>query len=173
MKVKSFSEFLFEKESSITKLPVLKRVMDKDFFNELKEHIEYWFTYDFLKEKYEIVDIEKIDDEIKITFQDRVGKKDPDYMYVVRYITSGNASETDTFAEKIDKVKMMVTIYRYNDTKKIKESENEVDVKFLNAKSFNRLVNKVKDRIVFAPNNSQDVEDFNNKEQRRLQDDVY
>lgn len=175
MRVKKYAEFILEneninldekEENGIVKLPTLKRVIDKDFFAELKEHVEYWFKYDFLNKKYELVDTDLMDDELKITFED---KGDSQLMYIVRYITNENLSITD----KISKVKMMVTIYNHFDTKKLKESENEVDVEFLNAKSFNRLVNKVKDRIITIPQNSKDVDKFRDKEHRRLQDDVY
>ncbi len=181
MRVKKYAEFILENENikddidekGIVKLPVLKTVVDKDFFNELKEHIQYWFAYDFLKDKYELIEINKLDDEIKITFQDKVGKKDPDYMYMVRYITSGNSDMDQTLVDKIEKVKMMATIYRYSDNMKLKEVDNLVDVEFLNAKSFNRIIEKVKNRIIIAPTDKKDVEKFRDKERRRLQDDVY
>lgn len=183
MRVKKYAEFILENENQvkdgkedekgIVKIPTLKTVVDKDFFNELKEHIQYWFEYDILNKMYEMIEIDKLDDEIKVTFQDNVGKKEPDYLYVVRYITSGNHDMEQTVVDKIEKVKMIATIYRYTDNTKLKEVTNLVDVEFLNAKSFNRIIEKVKNRIITAPTNNKDVEKFRDKERRRLQDDVY
>lgn len=180
MRVKKYAEFILENENKddtdekgIVKIPTLKTVVDKDFFNELKEHIEYWFKYDILSKIFVLIEIDKLDDEIKVTFQDKSGKKDPDYMYVVRYITSGNHDMDQTIVDKIERVKMIATIYRYDDNIKLKESVNMIDIEFLNAKSFNRIIEKVKNRIITAPTNNKDVDKFRDKERRRLQDDVY
>ena len=155
----NFSEFIKEnKKDGIENLPRLSDVVNKEFFSEIKEHIFYWFNYDFLNEKYEITSLENSPTETTVWFDDK--GNEPLYEYKVIYTTYNE----DINIEKNTNVKMIISIYEYSTTDLLKQTEQKVDIKYLNAKSFNNLINIVKKRILKTPKNISDVEDFRKKE---------
>ena len=173
-RIKLFEDFIKEDatetdeaEKDFTHLPRLKSVIDKEFFKELKEHIFYWINYDFLNKKYVTDTLENIEDEVSVWFYDN--KETPEYQYKVIY----TALEEEPMEQRIDFVKMIISIYSYEDNELLKQTEMKVGLKYLNAKSFNNFINKVKKRILKTPKNGEDIDDFKNKEKRRLGDNIY
>jgi hypothetical protein len=170
-RIKDFNTYINEaetktKDKDFAHLPKLKLVVDKEFFAELKEHIFYWFTYDFLKEKYILDSLEKTEKEVVAWFYDNLDV--PLYQYKVYYTPIENMP----LVEKIEQVKMNISIYEYENQTLLKQTEMMVGIKYLNSESFNKFVNKVKKRIIRTPKNGEDIEDFKRKEKRRLSDNI-
>ena len=153
---------------SVKNLPRLKSVIDKEFFGELKEHIFYWFSYDFLKDKYVISTLENTENEVTVWFSDKGDK--PFYEYKVIYTSIDNA---EPLAENVQAVKMIISIYEQETSDLLKQTEMEVGLKYLNSKSFNNFINKVMKRIIKTPKDGEDIKDFKKKEERRLGDNIY
>jgi hypothetical protein len=157
-----------EKEKDVSHLPRLNSVVDKQFFAELKEHISYWICFDFLKDKYSLTTLENTENEVTVWFSDIDNK--PLYEYKVIYTTLENDK---VMIEKREDVKMIISIYDFETSELLKQTEQKVDIKYLNAKSFDNLLKIVKKRILKTPKNSDDIEDFRRKEKRRLGDNIY
>lgn len=166
-----FKTFIIkENESSkgkITHLPKLKPIADKEFFKELKEHVFYWFNYDFLKEKWSISSLENDIESVEVWFNDK-DNKDP-YEYKVLF----KSIEKDPLVEKVEKVTMTISIYNNNDNSLLKQTDMEVGLEYINADSFNKFIEKTKKRIIKVPKSDEDVKDFKKKEVRRLGDNIY
>lgn len=148
-------------------LPKLKTVVDKEFFIELKEHVFYWLTYDFLKQKYVITSLENDERSVTIWFSDN--ETIPKYEYKVTY----TPHEISPLVEKIEEIKMSISIYETESQDLLKQTEMKIGLKYLNAESFNRFINKVKKRIIAIPKDGEDIETFKRKEKRRLGDNIY
>ena len=157
-----------DEKKGIENLPRLDAVVEKEFFSELKEHVFYWFNYDFLKDKYVIDTLKNTNNSVDIWFSEN--KDISDYTYKVVY--TNNVNDSSSF-EKVENVKVMVSIYEYDSNNLLKQTEESIDIKYLNSESFNKLVNKVKKRILIAPTSQKDVDKFNKKETRTLGDNIY
>ena len=72
-------------------------VVEKEFFSELKEHVFYWFNYDFLKDKYVIDTLKNTNNSVDIWFSEN--KDISDYTYKVVY--TNNVNDSSSF-EKVD-----------------------------------------------------------------------
>lgn len=155
-------------DKGIKNLPRLDAVVEKEFFSELKEHVFYWFTYDFLKDKYIIDSLKNTNNSVDIWFSEN--DDNPIYSYKVIY--TNNVNDSSSF-EKVENVKVIVSIYEYDSNNLLKQTEESIDIKYLNSESFNKLINKVKKRILKAPVNQKDVDKFNKKETRTLGDNIY
>ncbi len=167
--IKDFNSFIKENNNSVDfkHLPKLKLVADKEFFSELKEHIFYWFSYDFLKEKYELDSLECSEKDTTVWFYDNIDS--PLYQYKVLYTPIENLP----IVEKVENIKMNISIYEYETQELLKQTDMMIGIKYINAKSFNKFLNKVKKRILKTPKNGEDIEDFKRKEKRRLSDNIY
>lgn len=148
-------------------LPRLKTIVDKDFFGELKQHVFYWFNYDFLKKKYAMVSLEADENEVTVWFSDNVTL--PLYQYKVTF----NTIETNPIVDKVEEVRMLIWIYDYESQDLLKHTEMKIGLKYINSESFNKFVNKVKKRIIRTPKDGEDVQAFKKKEKRRLGDNIY
>lgn len=173
-----FDEFINENENAngdktsdkkdVSHLPRLNSVVDKQFFAELKEHISYWICFDSLKNKYSLTTLENTENEVTVWLSDIDNK--PLYEYKVIYTT---LEDDKVLTEKREDVKMIISIYDFESSELLKQTEQKVSIKYLNAKSFDNFLEIVKKRILKTPKNSDDIEDFKRKEKRRLGDNIY
>ena len=167
-RIKLFEEFLNEEEKKdFEHLPRLKPVIDKEFFAELKQHIFYWFNYQFLNKKYEMDTIDSTQNEVTVWFAEKA--KSPLYEYKATFTTAGDIGKV----EKIEKVKLMIWIYEYETHELLTHTEMEVGLRYLNAKSLNNFIKKVHKRIIRTPKDGEDIELFKKREKRRLGDNIY
>ncbi len=168
--IKYFETFVNENEEAEKKdfenLPRLKPVIDKEFFGELKEHVFYWLTYDFLNKKYTITELTNDENEVTVWFCD---KDKLELQYKVTFTTI----EDNPLVEKVEEVKMLIWIYEYETQELLKHTEMKLVLKYLNCKSFDKFINQVKKRIIKTPQDGEDIEDFKKKEKRRLGDNIY
>lgn len=169
--ITKFTDFILneeeKKKEDFKHLPRLKSVVDKEFFMELKSHIYYWFNFDSLKDEWILTSLENDENEVVVWFNDN--KDEPTIEVKVLYTSIGD----DPKVEKIETVKMMISIYDFNNQELLKETEMEVGLKYLNAKSFSNFIEKVQKRILKTPKDGDDIEDFKKKEKRRLGDNIY
>lgn len=162
--IKHISSFLNEEiENDIKSIPQLAVVVNKSFFNELKQHIFYWFNYDFLKDTYSIISLNNSKSDVVVWF------KDDKYTYKVSYSFIDEFSEI----EKVTSVKMTISVYGLDGTSLLKTKTDEQTIKYLNAKSFKNLIGQVVTRIIEVPKSQNAIDNFNAKELRRLGDNIY
>ena len=67
---------------------------------------------------------------------------------------------------------MIISIYDM-DNKLIKQSQIELGIDKLNSKYINSYLTKMKKRILTKPKTKKDIDDFNTKQARRLNDNIY
>ncbi len=170
-RIKNFETFINEAEETEDKdfahLPRLRTVVDKEFFNELKQHVFYWFNYFSLNKKYEMESVEATDNEVTVWFSDK--EKLPTYQYKVTF----TVIEEKAMIEKVEEVNMLIWIYDFETQELVKQTEMKISLKYINAKALNNFVNKVKKRIIRTPKDGEDVKNFKKKEKRRLSDNIY
>lgn len=147
----------------------LTAVVEKDFFNELKTHINYWFNYETLKDKFILSSVECDENEATCWFCDRTEDNNPKYSYKLYFSTNEELHDID----KIDKVMLSITIYDYNEQTKLKGTEMEITLKHINDDFMSKMIEKVSKRIQEAPESEEDINKFKKRETRRLSDDIY
>lgn len=161
-----------EETKSMEHLPRLSTVVEKGFFKELKEHMHYWFSYDKrLKNEYEIESLEDETRAVVMWVFDRVDGlgEVPDYAYKIKF------SDVETLGdiEKVEEVLLIIKVYGFEDKKLLKETEMKITLENINAKFVKSKIDSLTKRILKAPTSEEDVEDFEDKEERRLQDGMY
>jgi len=113
--IKIFEEFIFEAENNnnIDKddIEVHKRssaVVNKEFFNELKINILYWFKHGKLGEKYNIIDIEQERRGVVFWYEEKTDNVTvkPSYVWKVKYFEGEQQGNID----KLDRVLLSVDL---------------------------------------------------------------
>lgn len=141
------------KKSSVT--------AQKDFFSELRDFVVYWFKYEDVFSNYTLEDVDVEDKSVTCWFFD------DKYAYKVKY----SYIVTKEDIEKVEVVMFNISIY--DDNKLMKKTEMKISTKNINSKFLNKTIKELKKRILTVPKNKEDIEKFNNRQERRLGDNMY
>ena len=152
-------------------LPKLSSVVEKKFFRELRQHIEYWFMYDSLSFEYNLEDVEEETRAVVAWATDKTEDGiEPKYSIKIKF------AEVDTVGdiEKVEEVLLIIKIYDFVDTSNIlKDTEMKITLENINSDFMKKTLKSMKKRILKAPENKEDIDDFKKKEERRLGDNTY
>jgi hypothetical protein len=152
-------------------LPRLSSVVEKEFFKELKEHIIYWFEFD---ENFKVFELDSVEEETRAVvawaFDSVEEGEEPEYAYKIKY------AETYTVGkiEKVEELLLIIHIYDYKDSSNLlKQTEMKITLKNVNALFLKKTIDSLKKRILTVPKSKKDVEKFQDREERRLGDNMY
>lgn len=157
-------------------LPALSSVVEKKFFKELKNRIIYWFRN---LEEFKNLTLDSIEEETRAvvawafdTYDEEKGEKHPKYSYKIKYGENLTAGDI----EKVEEVILYISIYDYEDSSEtIADFEKKITLRFVNGKYLMSKIKTMKKRvdILDDPQTQDDIDKFNNREERHLGDDTY
>lgn len=166
--IKSFEEFITEKENKDYEFIAKRSVaLEKDFFRELRSHVEYWFLYDSLSKDYTLQAAEEEERACVAWAEDK--QEDPQFQYKIKF------AEVESLAdiEKIEHVLCIIHIYELETMKIVKTMEVKISLKHLNSDFLYETLLKMKKRIITPPKNKEELKKFKKREKRRLGDNIY
>lgn len=161
-----FYNYIKENEDKIENPKRVSTVVFKKFFKELKEHVIWWFKNDILNKYYILDSVEIEKRSCVVWFCD---KSDGIYQYKLKYLETEPMNDL----EKMENCLMILKIYIKDTQELIKETEERIPIKYLNADYLQKLIEKLKRRIVTNPKNDDEREDFITKQSRHLSDNIY
>ena len=165
-----------EKVKDEETLPALSSVVEKKFFKELKKHIIYWFQN---LEEFRNLTLDSIEEETRgvvawafDTYDEEKGEKHPKYSYKIKY----GEVDTEGDIEKVKEVILYISVYAYEDSSEtVADFEKKITLRFVNGKYLISKIDTMKKRAgaLDDPQSEEDIDKFNNREERHLGDDTY
>lgn len=142
-------------------------VVLKEFFEELRSHLIYWFKYgkitQFLSANTRDITIERRG--ICIWASDNDGK----YMWKIKFLEA----EIQGNIKRMEKVLLTMDVYSYDEDILLKSKEIVIPVDKIHEDFLIEKIKKVKSTILKVPHSIEDVKKFKNIETDLLEDDIY
>lgn len=160
-----------EVKKDVEKPERMSAVVTKEFFNELEHHVYYWFRHGEIGKMFDLIDINQERRGVTIWCSEKVEdiNEQPEYMWKVKYFETAPLGKI----KKMEDVTLNVTVYNFDKTVKLKETEIIITIKKINEDFLLDRMRRVRKRIVKDPTTEEEKDKFMKRQHLNLTDGYY